>query len=634
MLSFTSPLPEQLTVHDTTLLMREFRESYNVVVLEDDDITLTTPLTYRAASSDEGEALWVVDDYQPQNNLVVYIGPEWLKNSLVLGTICRFGRNPDLTHIVSDRPILINSGFIKYADGQYYRYKADVKRGRQMVWRSDGDYGRFIEMPDGIALRRGTLVKFGDMPAELREQYLRAHALLVGRCANPTVLPPDSSTYPIRYRGKAVPPRLYVKLREMLSEFGGLLRVDIAGLDTVDENVVAELLQDIHDLGYLGAALAERMMNEWNTRVSDCIQFASGCGHFHTGESHPLYGGGSLCDSCVDDDYVWCVDVESYVWHEDAHYVDGDYVYHEPEDDDDDEEEVDSPHVMCYSANVLVYARSDTRITPSPYGEFLLGLELETELTPDERDWETYQDVARDTAEDMDGYAILKKDGSISEYGFEIVTAPRQLKEHIERLKRWKPRSQLQAWDSGSCGMHVHISSQAFTPATLGKFIEFINSPANDEFIRAIAGRHPSKDRQCQTYCERDGIEYVGNPKKVLEGKSPFRYRMVNTQNLSVEECRRLGLCPSHSHRNINTIELRIFRATLKKERLLAQVEFAHAAVMFCRWASFRALTGREFLTWLQGMAGVYPNLAKWFGVKANRKEIEAAPAVRELAEV
>ena len=63
--------------------------------------------------------------------------------------------------------------------------------------------------------------------------------------------------------------------------------------------------------------------------------------------------------------------------------------------------------------------------------------------------------------------------------------------------------------------------------------------------------------------------------------------------------------------------ELRIFRASLKKERLLAQIEFTHASVMFCRVASWRDLNGTSFVKWLKTVAGQYPALVKWYGVRA-----------------
>ena len=69
-------------------------------------------------------------------------------------------------------------------------------------------------------------------------------------------------------------------------------------------------------------------------------------------------------------------------------------------------------------------------------------------------------------------------------------------------------------------------------------------------------------------------------------------------------------------------MELRIFRASLKKERLLAQIEFTHAAVTFCRTASWHQLSGDDFKAWLAtGAALQYKNLARWFGVRVPKAD-------------
>jgi hypothetical protein len=92
---------------------------------------------------------------------------------------------------------------------------------------------------------------------------------------------------------------------------------------------------------------------------------------------------------------------------------------------------------------------------------------------------------------------------------------------------------------------------------------------------------------------------------------------MVNLQNLTRAESKRLGFGDRFDDGNYNTVELRIFRASLKKERLLAQIEFTHAAVMFCRVASWRELNQATFLKWLKGSAtGLYPHLSDWYGVR------------------
>jgi hypothetical protein len=165
--------------------------------------------------------------------------------------------------------------------------------------------------------------------------------------------------------------------------------------------------------------------------------------------------------------------------------------------------------------------------------------------------------------------------------------------------------------------MHIHIDSHAFTQMTLGKFIMFINDRNNMEFIRKIAGRHPERDDQARTYAAAESQDVLINPSKAVKGKSYERYRMVNLQNLSVRESNRLGFGNRFDEGRYDTVEVRIFRASLKKERLLAQIEFTHAAVMFCRVASWRELNQTTFLKWLKGSAaGLYPHLADWYGVR------------------
>jgi glutathione S-transferase len=110
------------------------------------------------------------------------------------------------------------------------------------------------------------------------------------------------------------------------------------------------------------------------------------------------------------------------------------------------------------------------------------------------------------------------------------------------------------------------------------------------------------------------------------------RYYMVNTTCLRPSEADRLGV--HHvGERNFNTIELRVFRASLKKARLLAQIEFTHAAVMFCRVASMRDLNEQGFLTWLKSTDNRYPHLADWYGIRRRAGAKNAAPVAATTAD-
>ena len=343
------------------------------------------------------------------------------------------------------------------------------------------------------------------------------------------------------------------------------------------------------------------------------------CGHMELDEDlHDVADGNgrlrdTACNSCYEDSdvVVYCVDDGNHHWRDNVYYWDSDDEYHLREEEDDESDSDDDPNRrLDYGVDVMRFLCKDMSFKSSAHGDFHMGIELETAA----KDYDTLHskviEVRRELGEE---YLVCKYDGSVGEYSLEWVTRPTSLKDHIEKLGGWQSTTGLVAWNNRACGMHVHIDSQAFTALTLGKMIQFYNSEANTDFIRAIAGRHPRRDNQAEEYAALDSSSVLASPKAALKGKDPSRYRMINCENLSYSESKRLGLDSRHGESN--TVEIRIFRASLKKERLLAQVEFAHAVVMFCRVTSYRDLTQASFLKWLKVSAGLYPNLAKWFNI-------------------
>ena len=344
------------------------------------------------------------------------------------------------------------------------------------------------------------------------------------------------------------------------------------------------------------------------------------CGHVddrdNTHYEVGLLGRDDVCIDCFDEYYVYVEDEDAY-WHtDDAYYHESDGNYYSYEEAGDDDEDDDG--LRSYSTNVLGILSVDRAIKSSHFGDFLLGVELEMCAGSDFTVREAAEDVIQELGPD---YCIAKSDGSLPRDGFEIVTAPRGLTEHIKRFKEWVIKSSYRAWNSGECGLHVHIDSRAFNALTLGKFIKFINADDNADFIRKLAGRHPLRDEQARQYCAAESQSILANPKTALKGKDSSRYRMVNTAGLDRNEMRRLGMdTDTCNGGKFNTVELRIFRASLKKERLLSQIEFTHAAVMFCRTASMLDLTESAFRTWLSKRTGSYPSLAKWYEVAPKKK--------------
>lgn len=442
------------------------------------------------------------------------------------------------------------------------------------------------------------------------------------------------------YKGARVDQSQFLRMRQHHTTLGRLVREAIKDQDAGDlDSWFAD-----HSDGHL----MERMVSAFSA-IEDALSDAgvstnleqTYCDHVvHVHDTCEVRDGGRMrtwCESCRDDRAVWVEDQEEYWLQDDVHWSEREQAYYsydrdeelaENDDDDDDYRVEEEPtRLMGYMAVVTDYVAKDTSFTPSPFGDLLMGIELE--MATDGSVGSAVELVRGALGED---YCVCKSDGSLPSGGFEVVTAPRKLDEHIKRFCAWFSGgipTHFSAWDRESCGMHVHIDSRAFTAMTLGKFLMLINSSTNVDFIRRIAGRHPSVDRQAREYCAAEEQDILDNPKHAIKGKSTRRYRMVNTTCLKRTEAERLGV--QHvGERDFNTIELRIFRSSLKRERILAQIEFTHAAVMFCRVASYRDLDYSSFIKWLRTTNNTYPNLADWYGVRRRATAKNAAPT--ELA--
>lgn len=567
---------------------------------------------------------------------VVYNLPEVLPrwNDFGLG-LTRYNK---VVGYASNKPLRMR-GFAAGMNGRitYYIPTADAQRSWSAVSGSRERTGAGISMEVMVPVRLAAVTR------EDREEFFSSSALRhmpagfrdgVARLGqNRAALWPSS---PSTFHGQCVPYPLVPLVRTYLSELGDAIReyiYDPSSPDLMGTSPIGPI-QYLTDMGF--GILTRRAIDSWNgstCRASHELILGT-CGHVICQNDAVETRDGPVCRECADEHYVPLEDQDGeLVRHsgDDVYEHDNGCYYSYPEDDDDDDDRDDDEAIMDYNTNPLEHVKRDRTITSTPYGDFLMGIELEVDACRCNRSRDsTARECRRDLGTD---YVICKYDGSLNSDGFEIVTAPRGMAEHVKRFKAWTPPDWLIAWDAGCCGMHVHIDSHAFTPITLGKFVEFINSTHNDTLINRIAGRHPHWDEQSREYCSRDGMVQQGNPKKTLEGKSVNRYRMVNTTNLGSSEAERLTI-PSHGMGSHNTVELRIFRASLNKRRLLAQIEFAHAAVMFCRAASMRELNDKAFLAWLRGFAGVYPHLAKWYGVKANTTEVHVAPEVATCKEI
>lgn len=245
--------------------------------------------------------------------------------------------------------------------------------------------------------------------------------------------------------------------------------------------------------------------------------------------------------------------------------------------------------------------------------DFTLGLEWEAE---DERDTE---EAAEEAAEEIlsqlpTGYAMAKWDGSLSDGGFEVVTAPRTLREHVACWQGLVVPETVVAWNTHRCGLHVHVDSRAFTALSLAKFLIFWGSlaPKDVDFLRAVCGRHPLRDCHAAVYC---AVARARSLKAMKDRYGQDRHTWVNLTNLSDEEAQRLRVERERCCKgDYSTVEVRAFRSSTRMTRLLGQLEMVHASVMFAREASIGALSTGRFAEFVRRRKKDYPHLAKLIG--------------------
>lgn len=205
----------------------------------------------------------------------------------------------------------------------------------------------------------------------------------------------------------------------------------------------------------------------------------------------------------------------------------------------------------------------------------VFGVELEVEP----RSHSSQGDILRNLPNRQDYFC--KEDGSLNA-GVEIVTVPMTLEQHRADFD-WRGvlAPLLSRAMSGSrtqrCGMHIHINRGALSALTLAKMYLFINAPENLRFMEQVAQRSNSR------WATMSKKEW----RACLPGSGGYgeagRYQALNLTR--------------------NTAELRLFRGTLRHERVMKNIDFAHALVAWCRdnsaadiqdWRKFAAFLNRR----------------------------------------
>jgi len=199
------------------------------------------------------------------------------------------------------------------------------------------------------------------------------------------------------------------------------------------------------------------------------------------------------------------------------------------------------------------------------------GWELEIDRTEEIDNWESKEDHAIEIHNQSNGselseyekFAYIKKDGSLK-HGMEIVSHPCTYAYHTQQMGlkyilKECDRLGYSSHDVGTCGLHIHISRSAFgtrpgeEEMNIAKLLLFFEINWNN-----IVKFSRRSQQSITDYCNRYGLKDGEKPHELLEkAKQSGRFFAVNLKNEK-------------------TVEIRIFRGTLKLETFTACLQFTH----------------------------------------------------------
>jgi len=229
-----------------------------------------------------------------------------------------------------------------------------------------------------------------------------------------------------------------------------------------------------------------------------------------------------------------------------------------------------------------------------------MGFELEVESRRNTSRYDGAQ-MAQDT---LDNHAYMKSDASLND-GFELVTHPHTLAYYQQDFE-WEVLSKLRrsgfrSWDTTTCGLHVHVSRTAFggTISYDTSASEILRMQAHQlRFMKLIY----DNERQVSRIAGRSSSSYASFSDK---GRLVPKVKHGNSER---------GHFSAVNVENYATLEIRVFKGSLRKERILSALEFVSASVEYTR--NLKVTGTNTALSWLRFTAYVsqesvtYPNLA------------------------
>ncbi len=379
------------------------------------------------------------------------------------------------------------------------------------------------------------------------------------------------------------------------------------------------------------ANLAEECEDEMEDEIEDTICTCEKCGEIVDEEDCTYFEDSLLCQDCLDNNTYLCYRCGNRHWTDDSYSyndslictfcygnyyencyecgrtLDDDDVYHVDDEDD---------HPLCefcydkvkdrciqsynYKPSPLFYDDPNSGYDSYPGSGIFYGVELEMDKGgEDNENAQLLLNIANDEADHL----YIKRDGSLAN-GFELVTYPMTLKYHLSEMpwnKIMLKALQLgyRSHDTTTAGLHVHIGR-----AGLGETYEeqedviarivFLVEQFWDYMLKFSRRTEEQVNRWAARYGHKE------NPKETLKNAKDCYSRYV---------CLNLN--------NYTTIELRIFRGTLRYETFVAVLQLVDSICNIAISMSDEDLQNMSWVGFVDGIDEIdKPELIKYLKTK------------------
>ena len=253
----------------------------------------------------------------------------------------------------------------------------------------------------------------------------------------------------------------------------------------------------------------------------------------------------TLCESCFDEDYVRCADCDRILRRDRAYWDDDDAYCSSCWDD-----HCTVIHEYSYTPDLVFHGK----------GLRHFGVELEIDGGGTNRyNAEKMLNIANADAENL----YIKTDGSLDD-GLELVTHPMTLEYHLNEMPwaavlRKAQELNYLSHAAGTCGLHVHISRLAFgctyeqQEASIARLLYFV-----EKFWAELLRFSRRTQSQMNRWAARYGMKLTPTDQMChAKNSCAGRYTAVNLTNS-------------------DTVEIRMFRGTLKLNTLKATLQMVN----------------------------------------------------------